>query len=109
MLPIDPRPPFTRQNRSWSVVVIGVVLLVAGARCVLLAAFGSDVPYLDEWPAIADGLFKPWVQGDFNWTTLFAPHSEHRIALTRLWELGFFAANSRRWDPLLVQTANTLL
>ncbi len=90
-------------------IALGVVLLVAGVRWAVLAKFGNDVPYWDEWRADAANLFKPWLQGNLTWSALFGLHNEHRIVLTRFWELGFFMLNAHRWDPLLVQTANALL
>lgn len=104
-----PSPSNPGKTRPWLLAAAGVGLFVVGLRWLLLAAYGSAVPYWDEWPVDATELFKPWLQHRFSWTTLFASHNGHRIAFTRLWELAFFVLNRDRWDPLLVQTANAVV
>jgi hypothetical protein len=92
----------------WGWIGFGVGLIIVGLRWSLLQRYGNEVPYWDEWPAGAMNLFKPWTEMRFSWELLFAPHNEHRIALTRLWDLSFFSLNGR-WDPLLMQTLNAIV
>jgi hypothetical protein len=43
------------------------------------------VPYWDEWTATADLILKPWHRHRAL-AALWAPHNDHRVVLTRLWE-----------------------
>jgi len=84
--------------------------LIFFARLWLIATLGSPLPFWDQWDAQANSLFMPWLDGTFSWSwdTLFAPHNEHRIALSRLWVMGLFALN-QQWDPLVEMTANNMI
>jgi hypothetical protein len=50
--------------------------------------YGSDVPNWDQWDAEGVNLLLPWSQGKLHVLDLFAPHNEHRVALTKLVALG---------------------
>lgn len=92
----------------WGWIAFGVGLVIVGLRWSLLLRYGNEVPYWDEWPAEAMNLFKPWTEMRLDWAQIFAPHNEHRIALTRLWDLSFFSLNGR-WDPLAIQALNAIV
>lgn len=94
--------------RALSWLALGVGLIVLGLRWCVLHRFGFEVPYWPEWRGAGMLLFKPWVEDRFTWDHLFSLHNEHRHVLPRIWSLAFFAANGR-WDPILVQTANTVV
>jgi hypothetical protein len=83
-------------------------LLVAGARWWLIGRYSSDVPWLDQWDAEAQGLYQPWRTGILNIQTWFAPHNEHRIFFTRVLALGLLWLN-RQWDPRLQMVVNACL
>jgi hypothetical protein len=75
-----------------------VAACVLAARLWLIQTWGSPLPYWDQWDAEALGLYRPWLLGTFEWSQLFAPHNEHRIALTRLADLALFVW-SGEWRP----------
>jgi hypothetical protein len=75
-----------------------VAACVLAARWWLVQTWGSPLPYWDQWDAEALGLYRPWLLGTFEWSQLFAPHNEHRIALTRLADLALFVW-SGEWRP----------
>jgi len=92
------------------VLVLSILAAVAiGARLVLIASYGSPVPYWDQWDAEADRLYKPWLNGTLTLADLFSAHNEHRILTTRLWLLGIFELGGGRWNPLLQMRCNTCL
>lgn len=80
-------------------------LLVVGARWWLIARYGTDVPWLDQWDAEAAGLYQPWHAGTLSLHAWFAPHNEHRIFFTRALALGLLRLNGQ-WDPRLEMVTN---
>ncbi len=80
-------------------------LLVLGAHWWLIGRYSTDVPWLDQWDAEAQGLYQPWHAGTLNIHNLFAPHNEHRIFFTRVLALGLLWLN-RQWDPRLQMVVN---
>ena len=95
--------------------VAGVLLLAAvfltilGAKMCLIARFGSDLPFWDQWDAEGAFLIQPFVEGRLRLAQLFAPHNEHRIFFTRIASLGWFLLNDRQWDCRLELIGNAAL
>lgn len=83
---------------------LAIFAFVFCMRAWLIKAWGSPVPYWDDWDAQALGLFRPWLDGTLHWADLFAPHNEHRIVFTRLADLALFAASGSwsLWGQLLL-------
>ncbi len=88
--------------------LLGLGLLVFGARLVLIQNLANDLPYMDQWDAEARQLFVPFREGGDWWSALWAPHNEHRIVGTRFLALGLLWANGQ-WDPLLEMTVNAAI
>ena len=80
---------------------------VFGMRAWLILVWGSPVPFWDQWNAEALGLFRPWLDGTLRWSDLFAAHNEHRIALTRVADLGLLLLDGHWniWWQLLLNAA----
>jgi hypothetical protein len=99
-----------RVTRHTPVIVVCTLLaaVVTTSRLWLAAAWGSAVPFLDEWDVEPLGLYRPWLDGTFHWSELFRAHNEHRVVLTRLVDLGFFLAWGR-WEPWAQIGLNALL
>jgi hypothetical protein len=87
---------------------VGLFLVVFGARLWLIQHYGNALPFWDQWDGEAALLIKPWLEGNFSFEALFAPHNEHRIVLTRLLALVLFNLNGQ-WDALLEMTVNAAL
>jgi hypothetical protein len=83
---------------SFSSVIFGVKLWV-------ISCFGNATPYWDQWDSEAANLYKPFLDGTYVWTNLFAFHNEHRILTTRLLALALLKINGI-WDPLLQMVVN---
>jgi hypothetical protein len=94
-----------RKNISRGLLLLGLFLVVFGARLWLIEQYASEVPFWDQWDAEGYFILKPWVEGHLTLQQLFAAHNEHRIVLTRLLTIGLFALN-RQWDPLVEMTVN---
>ena len=77
----------------------GVFFCILGSRLHLIDAFGSDVPFWDQWD-IAGKLYPALTQGTLDPWRLFAPHGEHRILFARLFSLTFIKLNGQ-WDPIV--------
>jgi hypothetical protein len=67
--------------------------------------FASDLPNWDQWDAEGLYLLLPWQQGTLSFLDLFAPHNEHRIALTKLWALLLVGVNGQ-WDARIQMLFN---
>lgn len=88
--------------------VAGAVMLAFGAKLWLITAYGSVVPYWDQWDAEADLLYAPYMEGRFDVWQLIASHNEHRILFTRLIALGLLEL-AGGWDTLLQMVVNAAL
>ncbi|HVY19442.1 MAG TPA: hypothetical protein VHA70_05100 [Bauldia sp.] len=86
----------------------GLFLIVFGTKVLLIAAFGSPVPYWDQWDAEAANLFVPYLDGHLSLSSLIEPHNEHRILLTRLMALVLFEL-AGEWDPILEMLLNAVI
>jgi len=97
-------------NRRW--LPIGVALaaagLVFGAKLRLIRAYGSDVPYMDEWDAVGRVLLVPRSLGALHAGNFLEAQNEHRIVFARAVSYGLAVAN-RQWDPLLEMTAGAAI
>jgi hypothetical protein len=84
---------------------VALFLVVVGARWWLIGNYGTDVPWLDQWDAEAQGLYQPWQAGTLGLQNWFAPHNEHRIFFTRVLSFCLLRLNGQ-WDPRLQMVAN---
>lgn len=97
--------PVSLREVTW--VAVAGFLTVFFARAWLVRAWGSPVPYWDQWDAEATALYLPWQRGELRWTDLFAAHNEHRVVLTRLADLALLALRGGWdvWGQLLLNAA----
>jgi len=89
-------------------MIASVFLIIFASKLWVIALYASPVPFWDQWDAEAEHLFKPYLEGRFGWTDLFAPHNEHRIAITRLTSLALLQLNGF-WDPILEMIVNAAI
>ena len=78
-------------------------LLVFGAKLTLIDQFAWDGPFEDEWDAIADGLYRPAVEGTLSVRDFIKPHNEHRIVPTKLLYYLSYKLSGNVWDVRLLQ------
>lgn len=90
------------RGRNGACLTVGAVVFFS--RAWLIGAWGSPVPYWDQWDAEGTALYQPWLDGTLRWADIFALHNEHRIALTRLSALALFICQGgwNVWSQLLL-------
>lgn len=69
-------------------LLAAVACTVFGSRLIIVWAFGSPVPILDQWDAEGAALYSPYLKGTLTSANLFASHNGHRIVITRVVALG---------------------
>ena len=62
--------------------------MIVGARWMLVARYGSDLPFHDQWYAEAGDVLRPHWSGGSVWPGLWRANNEHRTVWTRLLALG---------------------
>jgi len=105
---LHPAEPVRYSRRAVALATFALVLVIAGARWWLIGKYSSDVPWLDQWDAEAQGLYQPWQAGTLDLHHWFTPHNEHRILFTRLLAFGLLQLNGQ-WDPRLQMIVNAVL
>jgi hypothetical protein len=91
-----------------ALVCAALAALVFASRAWLAHAYGSAVPFWDEWDVEAEKLYRPWLAGTLHFIDLLKAHNEHRLFLTRVADLGFFVFFGR-WEPWAQIVLNALL
>jgi hypothetical protein len=102
------QPSLGNNVSAWMIYPFSCALVVIGAKCWMIAGYGSPTPFWDQWDAEAAGLYPNFLSGTLNFSDLIAPHNEHRILMTRLWSLLLLELGGY-WDPILQMVANTLI
>jgi hypothetical protein len=93
---------------SWMIVPFACALVVIGAKCWMIAHYGSPTPFWDQWDAEGALLYPKYLGGTLQISDLIAPHNEHRILVTRLWSLLLLDLGGY-WDTILQMLANALI
>jgi hypothetical protein len=98
------------KKKVWllAIMAMGVFLVIAGSRLLLLKHFGTDIPQFDAWGIEGDTLYKPYLNGTLRPVDFFAPCNEHRVVLTRLYSLTLLIVNGL-WDNRMQTVVNALL
>lgn len=92
-------PPARRFWRGRpAIICAALAALVFASRAWLAHAWGSAVPFWDEWDVEAMALYRPWLNGTLTFGDLLKAHNEHHLFLTRVADLGFFLLYGR-WEP----------
>jgi len=87
--------------------VLSIFLAGLGARLWLIRQFGTPLPFWDQWDEVWV-VYLPYFHGKLSLAALFSSHNEHRILLTRLYDLALLLLN-RQWDNQVQMTANAFL
>ena len=88
-------------------MLLGLFLLICGAKLWLIDRFGNATPFWDEWDTEAK-IIKASVEGTFSPMQLLENRNEHRIAFTQTLVLLLFRAD-KQWDPILQMVAQAPL
>ncbi len=83
-------------------------VLAFAAKLMLVHAYGSDVPYWDEWDAVGRHLLLARSLGGLHAANFLEPHNEHRIVFSYL--LAYvLAVSNGQWDGLLEMSVNAAI
>ena len=96
------------KGKSLILLCLSLFLIVTGARWWVVANFGSDVPYWDQWTGEGANLFKLYLDKTLSLRDWLAPHNEHRILWSRLLSFFLLLVNGE-WDARLQMEVNALL
>ena len=83
---------------SRTVFAGAVLLVVFGARLLMIAKCGAAHPFSDEWVAVGERVLKPLTEGTAGPATFLRPQNEHRLLLTHLSSAALLVANGWQWD-----------
>jgi hypothetical protein len=78
-------------------VLVFAWLVILGGKLATIGAFGTDLPYWDQWAKEGEHILMPWFRGQSFLTGLVSPHNEHRIVPTLLLNLGLVVGGGQ-WD-----------
>ncbi|HVU23539.1 MAG TPA: hypothetical protein VHE13_05385 [Opitutus sp.] len=97
------------QQRVFATIfAVGLLLVVVGARCAVVARYTTDIPEWDMWDAEGVHMLLPWFQHRPMLPELFAAHNEHHSVTTKLVNFGLTLLNGK-WDQRVEAVANTFL
>jgi hypothetical protein len=101
--------PVAKLGGWWRMTPWLMFLTALLARFIYVSLYAGSIPFWDQWDAEADGIFLPWLNGTWHWSSLFNAHNEHRIVLTRLLSLALFELNHQQWDNLVEAYAGAVV
>ena len=102
------RMRFIDYYRNYSHYAILLIFVIA-SKILIISLYGNATPFWDQWDSEADLLYRPWLEGIYQWSNLWAPHNEHRIFTTRVIALLLLELNGRVWNPILQMYFNVFL
>lgn len=88
----------SRKMSSRALFAGAVLLVVFGARLLVIAHCGAAHPFQDEWVAVGERVLKPLAEGAAGPATFLSPQNEHRLLLTHLSSAAMLVANGWEWD-----------
>lgn len=92
----------------WQLGCVALALLVASGRLAVIAHYGSDLPYMDQWAAETNAFLIPAGEKQFNPLYFLLPTNEHRVFFTHLVN-GTLALVSGQWDARQQTVVNAFL
>lgn len=88
-----------------AMIVVGVI----GMRWITLGWFSVETPFYDQWDGEILALYKPALDDALTWQMLLAPHNEHQILVTRLFNLALFTLNESQFDNTVAAFGNAVV
>jgi hypothetical protein len=101
---MHPRPGRLRA----ALLPLSLLLLIFGAKLVVIDHYGTDLPFWDQWAKEGELLYAPWFEQGALWHNLFQPHNEHRIVPTLALNLTLVIAGGQ-WDARVQCVVNAVL
>ena len=87
---------------------VGGALIALAGHVALLRAFGTPLPYRDQWRCTAVDVLFPWVNDRLHAADFFTPLNDHWPVLTRALSFLLVRLNGQ-WNNLLEASVNALL
>ena len=106
-LTLDAAGPLRGGRLAPFLCLAGLFTVILGAKLHLINAFGSDVPFFDQWDGEAP-FFSLLIKGALDPSSLVGTENEHRFFFTRLLVCNLFGLNGQ-WDPLLEMVVNAFI
>jgi hypothetical protein len=78
---------------------LSLFIFVFLSQYLIIDFYGVNIPYMDQWDAEAE-LYIRYLNNTLSLSFLIEPHNEHRILLTRIFNLVLFILNDG-WNPKL--------
>ncbi len=105
--PLNP-PAAPAAAPMWWWLALGGALVALAGRLWLIRHCGTELPFRDEWKAVAEDVIAPWLAGRLGWREFFAPVNDHCLVLTRALAFALLRLNGQ-WNNLLETTVNALI
>jgi hypothetical protein len=86
----------------------GLFLVIFGAKLIIISQYTMPHPYRDSWHVEGLETYKTYLSGHYTVAALFAPASEHRPAILRLYGLALLILNGQ-WDVQLQMVGTAIL
>src|SRR5271163_4736037 len=84
-------------------MLLGMCLMILGAKLWAIHRFGNTAPYLDDW-AGEGTIIRAYYDHNLSPALIFQCHNEHRIVFTELLSLLLTCVNGQ-WDNFLEMVA----
>jgi hypothetical protein len=78
---------------------------IFGIKLCFINKYANATPFIDDWDAEGNLLYKPFIDGTLKFTDFLAPYNEHRLFTSRLLSLSELILNGI-WNPLLQMVIN---
>lgn len=98
-------PPLQLSPWCWP---ISLFLLGLAAKLYLIFNFALPAPIEDQWDGEALAVYVPYFHHQLSLHDLIAPHNEHRIFFTRIYDLALLLLNGQ-WDNQLQTVVNAII
>ena len=92
----------------WQLGIAIALVAITLARIVYVSLYAVSLPFWDQWDEL-NTQFRPWLDGTWHFSLLFAPHMEHRVLFTRVVGMLLIGLNGNVFDNLVVTYANALI
>src|ERR1700733_8428403 len=94
-----------RGDLGW---VLSLFLIGLGMKFRMVLKSDSPLPYFDQWDAEAVNTYLPYFHHTLSLGGLFTAHNEHRIVLTKVYDLILLLMNGQ-WDSELQMAFNAVI
>lgn len=88
-----------QRNVSWGVALL-TFFSVFFFRTWLVYTRAVDIPWADQWDSEIDILYRGYVHGQLGWDQFWSQGNEHRVVLTKLFNLFVFIVDGNQYKQI---------